>query len=154
MIGYLDTSALVPLLVAEPSSAMCRRLWDDAEVIVSCRLLYVEAAAALAQALRMGRLTAKQHRNALTILDTLWGQIDVVEVDEPLVSRAATIAYELGLRGYDAVHCAAAEQLDDDNVVGASGDRRLLDAWTALGVDTFDTNQASARRPDAGPAAG
>jgi uncharacterized protein len=144
---------LVPLLVAEPSSVMCRRLWDDAEVIVSCRLLYVEVAAALAQALRMGRLTTGQHGDAMTILDTLWGQIDVLEVDEALVYRAATLADELGLRGYDAVHCAAAEQLDDDDVVAASGDRRLLDAWTAVGVDTFDTNQASAQRPDAGPTA-
>lgn len=144
MIGYLDTSALVPLLVAEPSSAMCRRFWDDAEVIVSSRLLYVEAAAALAQALRMDRLTTDQHRCAVAILDTLWGQIDVVEGGELLVGRAAALAYELSLRGYDAVHCAAAEQLNDDNVVAASGDRRLLDAWTAVGVDTFDTNQTSA----------
>lgn len=144
MIGYLDTSALVPLLVAEPSSAMCRRFWDDAEVIVSSRLLYVEAAAALAQALRMDRLTTDQHRCAVAILDTLWGQINVVEVGEILVGRAAAFAYELSLRGYDAVHCAAAEQLNDDNVVAASGDRRLLDAWTAVGVDTFDANQASA----------
>lgn len=147
MIGYLDTSALVPLLVAEPSSAMCRRFWDDAEVIVSSRLLYVEVAAALAQALRMGRLTTEQHRDAMAIFDTLWGQIDVVDVDEQLVSRAAVLAYEPGMRGYDAVHCAAAEQLNDDNVVAASGDRRLLDAWTGLGVDTFDTNQASTERP-------
>jgi hypothetical protein len=120
---------------------LCRRFWDDADVIVTSRLLYVEAAAALAQARRMGRLTAQQHREAGAILDALWAQIDVVEIDEPLVQRAATLASDLGLRGYDAVHCAAAEQLNDDNVVAASGDRQLLDAWSALGVDTFDTNQ-------------
>jgi hypothetical protein len=44
------------------------------------------------------------------------------------------------VRGYDAVHCAAAEQLSDEQVVAASGDRRLLDVWAALGVATFDTN--------------
>lgn len=141
MIGYADTSAVVPLLVSEPSSGLCRRFWDDAEVIVASRVLYVEAAAALAQARRMGRLTAGQHSAAGTILEALWAQIDVVEIDEPLVQRAAMLADDLGLRGYDAVHCAAAEQLNDDNVVAASGDRQLLDAWSALGVDTFDTNQ-------------
>ena len=141
MIGYADTSAIVPLLVSEPSSDLCRRFWDDSDVVVTSRLLYVEAAAALAQARRMGRLTADEHREAGAILDDLWAQVDVVEIDEPLVQRAATLACDLGLRGYDAVHCAAAEQLNDDNVVAASGDRRLLDAWSALGVDTFDTNQ-------------
>ena len=54
MIGYLDTSAFIPLLIDEPTSEACRRFWDDADVIVSSRLLYVETAAALAQAGRMG----------------------------------------------------------------------------------------------------
>jgi len=56
VIGYLDTSAFVPLLVAEPGSPACRRFWDDADAVVSCRLLYVETATALAQAPRMARL--------------------------------------------------------------------------------------------------
>ena len=50
MIGYLDTSAFIPLLLKEPSSAACRRFWDDCDAVVSNRLLYVETAAALAQA--------------------------------------------------------------------------------------------------------
>lgn len=50
MIGYLDASAFVPLLIAEPGSAACRRFWNDADSVVSSRLLYVETAAALAQA--------------------------------------------------------------------------------------------------------
>lgn len=141
MIGYLDTSAFVPLLIAEPSSEICRRFWDDADVVVSSRLLYVEAAAALAQALRMTRLTASKHDKARALLETLSGQIDIVEVDEPLVQRAAGLAHQLALRGYDAIHCAAAEQLNDADVVAACGDRRLLDAWSTLGVETFDTNQ-------------
>jgi hypothetical protein len=141
VIGYLDTSALVPLLVTESSSESCRRFWDDADVVVSSMLTYVEAAAALAQALRLERLTEKQHGDALRVLDELWPQIDVVEIDEPLVSRVAGLAHELGLRGYDAVHCAAAEQLNEDQLVAAAGDRRLLEAWSVLGIDTFDTNR-------------
>jgi hypothetical protein len=35
VIGYFDTSAFVPLLIAEPSSGLCRRLWDDADVVVT-----------------------------------------------------------------------------------------------------------------------
>lgn len=145
MIGYLDTSAFVPLLIAEPSSESCRRFWDDADVIVSSRLLYVETAAALAQARRMGRLTDEAHAECLQLLERMWSEIDVTEVDEVVVNRAAALADELALRGYDAVHCASAEQLDDEDVVAASGDQRLLDAWEKLGLATFDTNGAGSR---------
>jgi predicted nucleic acid-binding protein len=140
VIGYLDTSAFVPLLIAEPTSAACRRFWDDADAVVSSRLLYVETAAALAQARRMDRLTGQEHQNSLGLLDRLWAEVDVAEVDEPVVARAAALAHQLALRGYDAVHCASAEQLDDEDVVAATGDQRLLAAWTELGIATFDTN--------------
>ena len=139
LIGYLDTSAVVPLLVAEASSRACRRFWDDADSVVSCRLLYVETAAALAQAQRMDRLSARTHAASLARLDDLWDQLDVVEIDDALVHRAAALAGRYALRGYDAVHCASAEQLTDPDLVVAAGDHRLLSAWHSLGLSTFDT---------------
>ncbi|OIN81361.1 type II toxin-antitoxin system VapC family toxin [Mycobacterium malmoense] len=145
MIGYLDTSAFVPLLIDEPTSNACRRFWDDADAIVSSRLLYVETAAALAQALRMGRLTAGEHVQARRSLDQMWSEMDVIEADEQLVLHAADLAHRLSLRGYDAVHCASAEQLDDDDVVAASADQRLLSAWLELGMEIYDTTQKTAQ---------
>lgn len=142
MIGYLDTSAFVPLLIAEPTSKACRRFWDDADEVVSSRVLYVETAAALAQARRMGRLAGHEHHTSLQLLDQLWAAVEVAEVDEPLGARAATLTHQLALRGYDALHCASAEQIDDEDVVAAAGDQRLLNAWAALGIATFDTQQA------------
>lgn len=141
MIGYLDTSAFIPLLIDEPTSQACRRFWDDADAIVSSRTLYVETAAALAQAERMGRLTVGEHLQVRRRLDRMWPEMDVIEVDEQVVTHAADLAYRLALRGYDAVHAASAEQLDDDDVVSASGDQRLLAAWMELGMATYDTNQ-------------
>lgn len=138
MIVYFDTSAFVPLLVAEPTSAGCRRLWDDADEVVTNRLLYVEAAAALAQARRLGRLTVRAHRTARGRLGGLWSQMGVAEIDQALVESAADLAARFELRGYDAVHCASAQQLDDHDLVAATGDRRLLQAWTELGLATFD----------------
>jgi uncharacterized protein len=140
VIGYLDTSAFVPLLVAEPGSPACRRFWDDADAVVSCRLLYVETAAALAQAMRMARLHKHQYERARHLLDALWAELEVIEFDELLAVAAAEAAHALGLRGYDAVHCAAAEQLADEDLVAASGDRRLLEAWSERGLSTYDTN--------------
>ncbi|MGW5435050.1 type II toxin-antitoxin system VapC family toxin [Nocardia asteroides] len=144
MIGYLDTSAFIPLLVAEPGSAACRRFWDVADDIVACRLLYVESSAALAQAHRMGRLDEIALRSAMRLRDEYWQQLNVTEVDEALIRTAADFAQAHALRGYDAVHCAAAAQLDDDDLVVASGDRKLLAAWKALGIATFDTNAPDA----------
>lgn len=75
-------------------------------------------------------------------LDRQWAAMDVVEVDAHLVGRAATLAFEHELRGYDAVHCASAERLSDPELVVAAGDRRLLSALPAIGVDTVDTTTA------------
>lgn len=139
MIGYLDTSAIVPLLVREPTSAACRRFWDDADAVVTCRIAHVESAAALAQAERTGRLERDQHLAARALLDGLWAELDVVEVDHPLAVEAAGAADRHALRGYDAVHWAAAARLSDPDLVAAAGDRRLLAAWRDGGVATYDT---------------
>ncbi|WP_225725608.1 MULTISPECIES: type II toxin-antitoxin system VapC family toxin [unclassified Nocardia] len=140
MIGYLDTSAFVPLLIDEPSSPACRRFWDDADTVASSRLLYVETSAALAQAHRMARLGSTEFAAATMLLDQLWPQIEVAEVDEALMRHAAHLTDRLALRGYDVVHCASAAQLEDADLVAGSGDKRLLEAWRALGLATFDTN--------------
>lgn len=140
MIVYFDTSALIPLLIDESTSPICERLWNDADDVASVQIAYAEAAAALAQARRIGRLTRSQQRAALRLLDAMWDQLQVVEVDEPLVRRAGVLADLHGLRGYDAAHCAGAESINDSDVVAASGDRQVLAAWRALTITTLDVN--------------
>jgi uncharacterized protein len=139
LIVYLDTSAVVPLLVAEAASNFCRHLWDQGDAVTTSRLTYVETAAALAQAERLSRMTPNEHRTAQRSLDQLWAEFDVIEADDTLVRRAAALASDFALRGYDAVHCASAEQLDDDDLVATTGDKKLLDAWRKLGLSTADT---------------
>ena len=134
MIAYFDTSAVVPLLIAEPGSARAASLWDSADRIVSVRLIYPETRAALAQAERLGRLTARQLRDAATGFDSLFEEIDIVEVDDALARRAGELAEIRQLRGYDAVHLAAADRVRDPNVVVIAGDGALLDAATAEGM--------------------
>ena len=138
MIGYLDTSALVPLLIGEATSPACREFWNTADAVTSTRLLYVEAVAALARAERAGRMTADEPHRATALLDRMIVEIEAVEVDERLVRTAADLARRFGLRGYDAVHCAAAAQLDEPDLVAASGDKHLLAAWRELGIATYD----------------
>jgi len=134
VIAYFDTSAVVPLLIDEPGSARATSLWDGADRVVSVRLLYPETRAALAQAERLGRLTARQLRGAVTEFDSLFEVIDLVEVDHVLAVRAGELAEARRLRGYDAVHLAAAERVRDPDVVVIAGDRVLLDAAADEGM--------------------
>lgn len=137
-MGYVDTSVLIPLLAAEPTSAPCAEFWRAADAVVSCRIVYAEAAAALAGIERSGRLTAAGYRRGRATMDALYAEFEIIDVDDALVRHAADLAHRLRLRGYDAVHCAAAAQLDEPDLVAGSGDQRLLAAWRDLGVATFD----------------
>jgi uncharacterized protein len=134
VIAYFDTSAVMPLLIAEPGSDRAAALWDGADRVVSVRLVYPEARAALAQAERLGRLTARQLRDAVTEFDALLAQIDLVEVDDVLARRAGELAEVRQLRAYDAVHLAAADRVRDPSVVMIAGDGALRDAAAAEGM--------------------
>lgn len=140
MIAYFDTSALIPLIIEEPSTAVCQRLWNEASRVASVRLLLAEACAALALAHRMGRLTEAQLDKAIVMLDEIVEEVDHVEVTEDLVRSAGALARTHGLRGYDAVHLAAGSMVSGDDVVFVTGDSNLATAARALGSAVADTN--------------
>lgn len=138
MIVYFDTSALLPIVIEEPTSATASRLWDDADRVVSSRLVYVEGRAALAMARRMDRLDDRQLRMAVEGFEAVHEQLDIIEVTRDLVVKAGGLAHRYGLRGYDAVHLASARLLDDPELVLASGDLALVRAAAAVGMSTAD----------------
>ena len=140
MIAYFDTSAFVPLIINEPSSAHCVRLWNEATRAVSVRLMYAEVRAALAMAQRLGRLSRSQHGIAVGQLDALTPGLDWVEVTDHLVRVAGELAEEHHLRGYDAVHLAAACSVADSDTVFVSGDRQLLSAAARVGLAVASTH--------------
>lgn len=139
MIVYFDTSAVVPILIAEPSTVTCRRLWDDADRRVSSRLTYVETAAALAMAERRRRISSDEHDVAWANFVEIWPDLDVMDLSPELADSAADLARSSALRGYDAVHCATAAQLNDPDLVAAAGDGQLLAGWRSAGVAVVDT---------------
>ena len=108
MIAYVDTSALLKLIVDEEGSDRVEPVWDTADVIVAASVIVVEARAALAAAARGRRITAAQHRAAKQELTMLVDQLTIVAVTEELVPMAADLAEREALRGYDALHLAAA----------------------------------------------
>ena len=80
VIGYVDTSAFIPLLAAEPTSPACAEFWRTADAVVSCRIVYAETAAALAGIERSGRLTAAAHRRARAVMDALYVEFEIVDI--------------------------------------------------------------------------
>jgi predicted nucleic acid-binding protein len=139
---YFDSSALVPLVIAEPATPSCTRLWDDADVIVSSSLAYVEVHAALAQAMRQRRIDERGWRAAVRAFEARWEDVVRASPHDSIIALAATLAASHGLRGYDAVHCATAVAAASDDFVAVSGDRDLLRAWSELGLVTVDTRVA------------
>ena len=134
MIAYFDTSAIVPLVIHETSTDVCNRVWTESTRVVSVRLLYPEARSALAKAERMSRLTRTQLTAAVAELDAILAEIDLIEVTADLAHSAGELAQEHGLRGYDAVHLAAAQCIADDDVVLVTGDLDLAAAARRLGI--------------------
>lgn len=111
MILYLDTSALVKLYVDEPGRPGVVSELERAAAVATVRVAYAEARAAFARKRREGGLDGKGLRQVVERLDGDWAAYGVVDVTEPLVRRAGILAERHGLRGYDAVHLAAAVEL-------------------------------------------
>lgn len=126
MITYVDTSTLLKVLIDEEGSDRAELVWDAADALASVSLIVVEARAALAAATRGERLTARQHEQAKDELSALTGDLHLAAVTDDLIARAANLAEDEGLRGYDAVHLAAALLLGAS--VLTSADEALCDA--------------------------
>jgi predicted nucleic acid-binding protein len=136
VIVYFDTSALVPLIIAEPTSSAAVALWNGAARAVATPLAYVESHAALAQAERLGRITRHQLRCGLEELELLDRQLDRVEFTHALSVFAGEIAERHSLRAYDAVHLAGALTVGGPDLVFATADRRLATAASDAGLAT------------------
>jgi predicted nucleic acid-binding protein len=132
VITYVDTSTLLKLIIDEVGSDRAATVWASADSVASVNLIVVEARAALAAARRGRRLTATQHTDAVTELNALISDLYIVSVTDELLVAAAELADLESLRGYDAVHLAAALTIEatvfssaDTNLCAAASRRAL-----------------------------
>lgn len=132
MITYVDTSSLIKLVIDEVGSTQVGVIWDSADVVASATLVVVEGRAALAAAQRGGRLDSRRYRQAREEFNALVDALLLVKITEKLVSNAADLAESESLRGYDAVHLAAA--LTIEATVLTSADSALCDAALRRGL--------------------
>lgn len=137
MIAYLDASALVKRYVAETGSAEVAELIGQAEAAGTAVISRAEVAAALARATRIQVLPRDEAVAALKFFSRDWENLIRLQITEGLVSRAASLAWDHGLRGYDAVHLASAFSWQDmlgAAITVASYDRQLWQAVKANGL--------------------
>lgn len=133
MILYLDASALVKRYIAELGTSDVTTAIAEATVVGTSIISRPETAAALAKAVRTRTLSQQEAASALQVFRSEWPNLVRVQTTETLVARADALAWELGLRGYDAVHLASAllwQDGMDQEITFATFDRQL---WEAAG---------------------
>lgn len=119
-------------MIVEDGSELVAELWATPHPATSSILCYPEGRAALAAALRGGRLSPAVHRRVLKDFESLQGELSLIGIDTELARQAGHLAEQFSLRGYDAVHLASA--LSCSQVITlVSWDHDLRRAATANG---------------------
>lgn len=140
MIAYLDASALVKRYVVERRSRETIELTATAEMIAVSIVSRAEVAAAFAKAARIGLVTPEIARNAQRRFAEDWPDLLRVPVTEALVERADGLAWEHGLRGYDAVQLASGltwQESVGEEIILATFDQQLRDAAKRTGLKVW-----------------
>ena len=134
MAHYMDTSALVKLVVSEPETAALQAwLAEDGREPVSCDLARTE----LMRAVR--RAAPELAPDARRVLDA----ITLTQVTTALFEQAGRLEPET-LRSLDAIHLASALDLGDDLRGLVTYDRGLAGAARSCGIDVVMPRRSSA----------
>ena len=123
---YLDSSAIVKLVVPEPESPALREFlasWPERVSSVVARI-EVERVGR-----RIGREAVRRARKVLS-------RIALVELDEEVV-RGATTVEPVGLRTLDAIHLATARSLGRDLGAFCAYDFRMAEAAAHSGIEVL-----------------
>jgi uncharacterized protein len=119
---YLDSSAIVKLVVREPESAALRRYLRRRRPLISSALARTEVARAL---LPFGGDVVARGQDVLT-------RFDLARVNDRVLTAAGSMLPE-NIRSLDAIHLATAQQLGADLARIVTYDDRMSRAARALG---------------------
>lgn len=125
MAIYLDSSALVKLVIEEDESAALLRYLRRRPDPVSSALSRVEVM----------RAVGRQDEAARTRAEELLAFIQLLRVDDAILSEAASLRPH-HLRSLDAIQLASARALRSDLDAVVAYDERLLEAAKLLGLET------------------
>lgn len=122
---YLDSSALVKLVVEEPESRALRHHLRRRRAVVSSSLARTEVLRAL---LAEGEEGLARGRAVLA-------RVELVRVNDRVLNAAAVLL-PADVRSLDAIHLATAQQLGGDLSHVVTYDERMLVAATSIGLRT------------------
>lgn len=140
MIAYFDASALVKRYLVERGSRETIALSAGSDMIATSTVTRAEVAAAFAKAARAGLVTEDRARRAQRSFAGDWPDLVRVPATEALVERAETLAWDHGLRGYDAVQLASAltwQQSVGAEILLATFDQQLWEAAPKAGLKAW-----------------
>ena len=124
---YLDSSALVKLIIREPESRALYRYLAGRPNRVSSVLARVEVPRA-----------ARRHGNAaIDRARLLLARIGLLRLDDALLDAAGEIELT-GLRSLDAIHLTAARALDAELIAVVTYDSRMIEAARALSLPVVE----------------
>jgi predicted nucleic acid-binding protein len=128
---YLDTSALLKRYLNEAGAEETRQFLERADEIATTVITRVEIASALARLVFSNSITVEEGERVWQEFSEDWTILTRLQVTGEEIERAASLARQYHLRGYDAVHLAAAllwQESLGEQVTLATFDR---DLWTA-----------------------
>jgi predicted nucleic acid-binding protein len=147
---YLDTSALIKRYIQERGTVWIQQLTDPAvgHLFFTVRLTGPEMIAAIYRRVNVGASTLADAQRAATTFRLDWQhEYQIVEVSASTASSAMSLAERHLLRGYDAVHLAAALEVQglqratgQPPLTFVSADLAQLRAAMAEGLPVDDPN--------------
>ncbi len=149
-IYYFDADAQVKYFINEPGSLWVRQLADEVDVdgdplraLFTIEISQVEVSAALSILRRSGRFGNRLHNRAFgNYLTFAQDRLELIAVDANIIAEASAFAKTHPLKALDAIHLAAAIQLNRELTAKqmaltlVSGDYQLLTAAEAEGLLT------------------
>lgn len=128
-LSYLDSSAILKLVVAEPESRELQRSLLDGRAVASSQLAVAEVPRALRRIDAGHKLEAQVDSLAAGVL----GRLALVPLERGRLVEAGALD-EPGLRTLDAIHISSAASLGTILTAFVSYDRRQLDAAARAGL--------------------
>ena len=139
MIAYIDTSALLRIILREPGALDDLRMYDG---LVSSELIAVESARTIDRLRMQGALTMEEAANRIGAVNDWLEAIDLVLLRPPVLSRAGE-PMPMPIGTLDAIHLSALEfvRAQKQNVQLASYDERLLSVARLLGISIWNADE-------------
>jgi len=138
---YVESSAVLSWLFGEKRGDVVRQILEDASLVATSELTFVECDRAILREVALGKITAAQSRQLQTGLGSIAQSWDIMGIGSAVIARARQAFPDEPIRALDALHVASAL-----NVRGAvpelailSLDDRIRCVSTALGIALLPT---------------